>query len=158
MAIDPTLIAKMPDGPVKDALKEADAAIDASGGGGGGGVALLQQPDAQLTGGSLRYYMGSFGATTESEGTWTPARAGSITGIAVRVNDNSLSGASTFTVRINGAPTAITVTVPAGTNGEFSFTGSVAVAVGDRITVEYAIGGGGFESVNVSSVYEYASS
>jgi hypothetical protein len=74
-------------------------------------------------------------SSAEDAGTFLVSKAGTLTELRVRIQTALAAGRDTaFTVRVNGVATALTVTVTGG-NQTGVVTGSVAVAVGDRITV-----------------------
>lgn len=61
--------------------------------------------------------------------------------IRFQVTLNEQNADSTVTLRLNGADTAITGTVAATTTGWFAFTGSVAVAENDLVSIKVVFGG-----------------
>ena len=87
-----------------------------------------------------RYIPSNFGAVitpgAAAAGNTLVSKSGTIRQIAVFVNSALVSNAITFTVRINGVDSAITVTVPPMTNS-VNVTGlAVAVVIGDVLTVK----------------------
>lgn len=70
--------------------------------------------------------------------------------VKVNVVSNTLSGACTVTLRVNGASSAVTVSVPSGT-GIFTSTGTVAVAVDDLVNFE-VVTDAGTGSVEIQSI------
>ncbi|SRR6266851_5298354 len=76
--------------------------------------------------------------TTNANAAYFAPRAGSVSNFAVRVKIASAGAGTVFTVMLNGAATALTLTVPAGSTGLFTFAGVVQVAAGDLISVQAA--------------------
>lgn len=63
--------------------------------------------------------------------------AGTISMMSAYVTANTLSGAATLTLRVNGAASALTISIGAGATGQFTnSTNSVSVAAGDKIAIE----------------------
>ena len=69
--------------------------------------------------------------STEASATRTFRTAFTISGLSYKVRTNTKNGDIIDTVRKNGADTALSVTIPAATTGEFEDTGSVSFAAGD---------------------------
>lgn len=69
------------------------------------------------------------------------ARAGTLRQLRVTAGTNSLNGAATVTVFVNGAATALTATIAAGAHAATDLTHTVAVAAGDDIAVSVATAG-----------------
>ena len=74
------------------------------------------------------------GAETNAQ---QPFPTSTVTFAAIWITNNTLDQDATFTLRKNGAGTAMTVTIPAGNTGEFTATGSILVADGDLLDYEY---------------------
>lgn len=70
-------------------------------------------------------------------------RAGSLKNARVWVLSNLIPMVSTITLRINGADTAMVMTIPAMTAGEFVSLPAVAYAAGDLLSWEITVGSGG---------------
>jgi len=67
--------------------------------------------------------------------------------MTMRVSVNSIVGISNFTLRKNGAPTALTIAVAGLAIGNFEVIVDVSFVKNDLFSVEYAIGAGG-SSIN----------
>jgi hypothetical protein len=82
------------------------------------------------------------------------ARAGTLRNLYVRHNDPGGSGATiTYTVRVNGAPTAITIGLASTAASAADTTNSVAVVAGDIVDIEVtkaAVAGAGNRRPEVS--------
>ena len=76
--------------------------------------------------------------------------------LSLRILSNTLDGSTVITLRKEGADTAITFTITAGSTGLFSATGDVIVEDGDLLCAEVDIGGttGGiaFQGGNITYV------
>lgn len=71
----------------------------------------------------------------------------------VQVHANTLAGATTVTLKKNGAATAITLTIAGGATGTFSDTAhSVAFAAGDLAGIEITTGADGLDDIRVGGV------
>lgn len=83
------------------------------------------------------YVLGSNLATTEGEAQWVAARSGTLKNLYVQATANTLDAGTPVTLRINGAPTTVTVTVPLGDVALHSdVANTAAVAAGDLISLE----------------------
>lgn len=84
------------------------------------------------------------GSTTESDAQ-VPARFPLIArNLYARANASSLNGATVLTFRVNGADSALALTVPASSTGQFEdTTDEVFVDTGDDIDLEFAMAGTG---------------
>ena len=70
--------------------------------------------------------------------------AATLQNLTVKAITNTRADDTTVTVRVNGAPTAISVTIPAGSTAVFQdLVNSVAVVPGDLVAIELATGGSG---------------
>jgi hypothetical protein len=78
--------------------------------------------------------------TSEAAGQVVAVRAFTVTGLRVSFGTASPTDSMTITFRLNGAPTALAVTVPA-TQTSGTAVGSIAVAAGDRLAVSVAQSG-----------------
>lgn len=80
-------------------------------------------------------------AATEGTQQTTIKAAGTIKNLAIRSYANSHTSDFTYTVRVNGVNSGLTVTVPASTLGLFEDTSNtVAVVAGDLVTIETKAG------------------
>lgn len=78
-----------------------------------------------------------------------------VTRLTINTVLNNVDNSSTVVLRKNGVDTAITISIPAGVPGEgnFTATGSVSFARGDRISVKMTVGAGvGGDVVSVSDI------
>ncbi len=107
---------------------------------------------AQAQGTTLFY---SFGSPSAIDSTETPKRArmtksGTIRNLRVISGANTLSVAAVVTVLKNGVATALTVTIPAGSNAEFTdLADSFPVVAGDGVDLQIAVAAGA-GSLNMS--------
>lgn len=78
---------------------------------------------------------------------WSSPRACQLNELTVNVPTNTLTGSTTFTIRVSPAannpfaPTTLTVAVGAGTTGVFSINSPVAIGIGDRVSLGVVTGG-----------------
>jgi len=78
---------------------------------------------------------------------WVVPRAGTVQNLRINVTTNTLLATSTYTIRrsvsCNGAftATALSISVGSGVTGCFVNASTQAVGVGDRISLEAAVGG-----------------
>lgn len=118
-------------------------------GGAGAGVFVMQGNFA-VAFGQARFADFDGVQTTEVDAQFAMPRAGKINGLSLRVFTNTLNGVTVVTLRVNGAPTALTFNVGAGVTGFFTLaTQEVAVAEGDLISVDIdasAAGSGALDS------------
>jgi len=74
--------------------------------------------------------------------------------VSIVAGDNTLSGDFVVTVFLNGVATALTVTYPAGTDGDLSITTDIAVSANDKFSFVMdatAAGAGSVTSIQMSS-------
>lgn len=100
-----------------------------------------------VTTGTTRYWgLGAGGNvdTTESDASVKALLARTVSKLWAGVVANATTSASTLDFRVNSASSALTVSITAGTTGEFSdATNSVAIVATDVINVRVVNGGGG---------------
>ncbi len=85
---------------------------------------------------------GGLYSTTEADVVYTMRQSGTFSNLRLYVSANTRNGACTMTLRKNGADTALVVTVPATTTGEFEdTTHSVSVVDGDTVCLYGPRGG-----------------
>jgi len=129
-----------------DTTKTFQVSIDGApyvdiGGGGGGGVGMggvFANANSAVFSGQQDYLIGGSKATTEGEGRAPVPAAGNFSKLYVLPDSvNTLDGDTIVTVRVNGAPTALTATVPALSSAQVSDLVNVAaVAAGDNFSIE----------------------
>lgn len=97
-----------------------------------------------VTGGGTIRWIRPNGSSTVNTATTTVQSvapcAMTITSLAMYVSANTRLTNNNVRIDINGVSSGIVVTIPLGTTGWFSATGSAAVAAGDIITVRFANG------------------
>ena len=125
-------------------------------------VARLCSPEQALCFGALatnnadvtEYLLPGYGlAATATEGGIIVTEAGIIQHFYVKCATGPVGDSIVFTVRKNGAPTAVVVTLTAGTTSGSDIANSTTVVPGDEITIEANPGGsisGGATAVKVS--------
>lgn len=87
-----------------------------------------------------------------------PVPAGTARRLRVRVNTNTFTDIATVFVLKNGAPTAITLTIPAAATGGFDdLVNSAVFAAGDRLTLVVTVPSG-LGSMQMSATLEFATS
>lgn len=94
-------------------------------------------------------------SATTTEATWQTVwrGAGQLSFFQLVIKLNSRPSATEFTVRINGADTPLTISVPGGATGLFEDTANaVAIADGDLVTVRATTGTGGSGSITAGLV------
>jgi hypothetical protein len=102
--------------------------------------------NSNLTTATSRYVpvsaQGQWANTTEANAQSEARITGTAYRVYVRLSSNTRNGDSTFAFRLNGADSALTVSVPASTSGTFeNTTDTVAIAIGDLINWRAAAGG-----------------
>jgi len=99
-------------------------------------------------------YVGPDGVDATENHTQIPVPEAAVAvSLFIQVLSNTLSGASTVTLRRNGAGTAITLTIPGGATGVFSDVAhSVAFAAGDLASVQVVAGADGPNSLTIGGV------
>lgn len=110
-------------------------------------------------GAGTRYYpVGSYGAeATESNVNIRFPMAGTVKKPWVQVTANTLDDATTYTIRDDGADTAVVVTITASTTGAFvDDTNTAAIAADSLVTAKIVRAGTGSMNVNFTSL-EYDS-
>ncbi len=113
-------------------------AFSATGGGGGGGSGssiIGAFSGSNLANSAIDLYSPLFnlGLSSATNTSKSPV-AGTINNLYVGVLENASTTDNTITLNVNGVDTALTITIPALTVGEYSdLTHSVAVSQGDRI-------------------------
>ena len=75
-------------------------------------------------------------STTESHNQFILLKAGAISSFNIKVSSNSLNDITTLTLRKNGVDTAIVVTIPASTTGNFSTAQTISFNAYDEISFE----------------------
>lgn len=70
-----------------------------------------------------------------------------ITNVNIQISTNTLNSTSTFTLMVNGSPSAITFTVGAGVTGWVGGTGAITVNEGDLIDLKIVLGGTGAQGL-----------
>lgn len=91
------------------------------------------------------------GDTGSSQGFALPL-AGIVTKMQIQVISNSLSGASTLTLRKNETDTALSISIAAGQTGLLTATGSIPYTAGDRLDFHLVTGGLAVESIDIVSI------
>lgn len=78
-----------------------------------------------------------------------------VTRLRIYINNNTITGATTFTLRKNGVSQAITFSIAAGGTGAFESTGAVSFNDGDLLSIQGVIGGaaGGLGILRVELTY-----
>jgi hypothetical protein len=127
-------------------------------------VAQAGSTDRTLAPGVTNFFApmaGSPTLTTEASAQIVAADTATISGLSVYIPTNSLTTATaTFAVRVNGASSAVSVSVPAGATGSFSdVTNTAAVADGDLICFVASTTAGGAGTIAIADImawYEVA--
>ena len=108
------------------------------------------------TAGSTQYWCvanGPFVPAAENQREITSRTAGTYSKLYVRVITNTASASSSVTFRKNQAGTAMTLSIPAATTGEFEdTTNEVSVVAGDEVAFESVSGGTGTITFSLISV------
>lgn len=99
-----------------------------------------------LSAGSTLYC--ALSPTVESSSTASANRtvmrnACTISAPAARVSSNATSGASTYTLQVNGVDSGVSITITAGTTGYFAGSGTASIASGDEVGWKLVTGAGG---------------
>jgi len=111
-------------------------------------VAFPILPAVTPSGNQTAYFNYYNGYAIESSAQ-TKITDGTVTALRVNIYSNSLGGDTTVTLRKNGADTSLTGTIPAGSTGQFEFTGSVSISKDDLIDVMMVIGGNASQSLAI---------
>ncbi len=107
--------------------------------GGVGGVTFVQADAGDL------YRPLHGGQFTTSDGTESPDREtlvdAAYTGVTIRgnISANTNDAATTLTLRVNQADTALSASIAANTTGEFSDTATVSIVSGDDVSIELGL-------------------
>lgn len=107
---------------------------------GGGQDAFLQTANTfSLAFGVTRFSSLSGGSIVSTESLVSlPQFAGSYTGIKLKVISNSLDGATTVRLRVNGANAGPAVTIAAAVSGTFSDTTTGTIALDDLVNLSFS--------------------
>jgi hypothetical protein len=81
-------------------------------------------------------------------------RAGVIQNLRVLVRANSYDGDTPVTLMVNGAATAISTVIPAGSTASIDVPGTVAIADGDQVSLVLDRGASSSGSLELSVAYE----
>lgn len=86
-------------------------------------------------------------------------RAGTVSLPAIRISANATTSPSTVTLMVNGVASSVTITIPAGTTGWFTGSGTVTIDDNDGLIWRIVNGGGGALTMTMAShVFEADSS
>jgi|SRR5579859_2263004 len=142
-----------------DTCKEHQSLLEwnsAGAGGSGGGGLIPFRGSGDPSGVICMSVYGTGGPCGDPQFEMPVAGAGKLTAISVRNFSGALDGPTTVTVLVNGAPSALSVVIPAGSNAPQVGTAAVNVQAGDliQVAVDATHGTTGYVSFNGSIEFQ----